>query len=200
MALDLLEQDYVELEVAACRPHPLNPNIGDEDALAASVDASGFYGAITVRPHPDEADAYQILAGEHRWRLAARRGATAIPAIVLTDCDDVRAVRILLADNEVARRGSYNKDALDKALDSLGDLSGSGFDSVLDAAGAAHDEATAAEDAAAEDAYHDDSDDEDVFEREYGILVMAESELDQSAKFEELAKMFGASSLRVVSV
>lgn len=198
--IEFLDQDYQMVPVAALRPHPFNPNRGDEDALAASVDESGFYGAVTVRPHPDEADAFQILAGEHRWRLAARRGAAEMPAIVLTECDDVKAVRILLADNEVARRGSYERDSLDKALDFLGDVRGTGFDNVLAAAGAAHDEEAAEEASSGDEAYSDDGTDEPEYAQEWGILVMADSELEQQSIFEDLAGTYGASKLRVVSI
>lgn len=197
--LEILDQDYEMVEVSAMRPHPFNPNRGDEDALAASVEESGFYGAVTLRDHPEEEGAYQILCGEHRWRLGARRNAEVLPAIVIRPCDDVKAVRIMLADNEVARRGSYEQDALDKALDFLGDIKGSGFDNVLEAAGAAADEADAAEEEAT-GAYSDDGSDDPEFAQEWGILVMADSELEQQTIFESLAGTYGASKLRVVSV
>lgn len=194
--MELLEQQYEMVEVARCRPHEHNPNIGDEEALADSVDTNGFFGAITVRDHPDEEGAYQILAGEHRWRLSAKRGVEQIPAIVLKDVDDVKAVRILLADNEVTRRGQYDMDALDRARATLPDLHGTGFFAdVLAAAGAAKD----AEDAE-EESYVDEDVAEDDFAREYGVLVMVQSEVDQQKIYEELARLYGASMLRVVSV
>lgn len=199
--MEILDQQYELLDVSLLRPHPYNPNRGDEKALADSVDANGFYGAVTVRPHPDEEGAYQILGGEHRWRLAVRRNKAKIPGIVLTDVDDVQAVRILLADNEVTRRGQYDKDALDRALDSLGDLTGSGFDAVLGAAGKKKDEEDEQEKGEeGDDEYSDDTDDQGNFVQEWGVLVMADSELDQQEIFEFLAKTYGASKLRVVSV
>jgi ParB family chromosome partitioning protein len=202
--MEILDQEYTLLDVSLLRPHEHNPNRGDEKALEESVDANGFYGAVTVRPHPDEEGAYQILAGEHRWRLAARRGKPQIPAMVLTDVDDVQAVRILLADNEVTRRGSYDKDALDRALDSLGTLKGSGFDDILDAAGKKKDDEDEAEKDELDDEqdgeYSDDGDSDSDFAQEWGVLVMADSELEQQAIFEFLSKTYGASKLRVVSV
>lgn len=199
--LDLLDQQYEMLPVTLLRPHPFNPNEGDEDALAASVDETGFYGAVTVRPHPDEEGAYQILAGEHRWRLAVRRQAGKIPAIVLQDVDDVQAARILINDNEVTRRGKYNQDAMDKVIGSLGDAGGSAlFDSVLAAAGAQLDEDEAAAAAAEAESYSDDSTEDDEYQQEWGILIMADSELEQQSLFETLAATYGAGKLRVVSV
>lgn len=206
--MEILDQHYEMLDVSLLRPHEHNPNRGDEKALAESVDANGFYGAVTVRPHPDEEGAYQILAGEHRWRLTVKRGKPKVPAIVLKEVDDVQAVRILLADNEITRRGTYDQDALDKALDSIGDLTGSGFDDVLGAAGRKKDaeddeEAKKRDDEASDDGegeYSDDSDDQGNFVQEWGVLVMCDSELEQSDVFEYLAKTYGASKLRVVSV
>lgn len=198
--MEILDQEYTLLDVGLLRPHPSNPNRGDEKALEESVDANGFFGSVTVRPHPDEEGAYQILAGEHRWRLAARRGKPQIPAMVLTDVDDVQAVRILLADNEVTRRGSYDKDALDKALDSLGDLKGSGFDDILDAASKNKDDEDEAEQDELDDEYSDDDDSDSNFAQEWGVLVMAQSELEQQSIFEYLSKTYGAGKLRVVSI
>lgn len=210
--MELLEQEYMMLPVDKVRPHPHNANEGDEDALAESVDANGFYGAITVREHPDEEGAWQILAGEHRWRLTIKRGKTEIPAMVLKDVDDVQAIRILLDDNEVTRRGRYNKDALDRAIETLESLGGSDplFDNILERAGQAKDDEDvraadeADESADAEDAedgeYSDDSDSDQGFAQEWGVLVMADSEVEQQEIYEYLAKTYGASKLRVVSV
>lgn len=201
--MELLDQEYVMLPVDKLRPHPHNPNRGDERALENSVDQNGFYGAVVVREHPDEDGAYQILAGEHRWRLTVRRGKTEIPAMLLLDVDDVKAVRILLDDNEVTRRGSYDQDALDKALESLGDITGTSFDAVLNQAGKNKDEEDEQERDESEDEddeYSDDGDSDSDFTQEYGVLVMADSELEQQEIFEYLAKTYGVSKLRVVSV
>ena len=201
--MELLEQEYVMLPVDKLRPHPHNPNRGDEKALENSVDQNGFYGAVTVREHPDEEGAYQILAGEHRWRLTVRRGKSEIPAMLLLDVDDVKAVRILLDDNEVTRRGTYDQDALDRALESLGDITGTSFDAVLNQAGKNKDEEDEQERDETDDEddeYSDDGDSDSDFKQEYGILVMAESEMEQHEIFEYLAKTYGVSKLRVVSV
>lgn len=205
--MEFLDQEYVMLPVDKLRPHPFNPNRGDEQALAESVDASGFYGAVIVREHPDEEGAYQILGGEHRWRLTIKRGKTEIPSMLLTECDDVKAVRILLDDNEVGRRGSYDQDALDQALDSLQSMGGEDplFDSILGSAGEKKDQEDEEErkqqnDDEDDEPYSDDDDPDSGFIQEYGVLVMADSELEQQDIFEYLAKTYGASKLRVVSI
>lgn len=204
--MELLDQEYRMLPVTSLRPHEDNPNIGDRDALANSVDQNGFYGAVLVREHPDENGAFQILGGEHRWRLACERAQAEIPAFVLRDVDDVKAIRILIDDNEVTRRGRYDKDTLDRVLESLGSVTGTAFDGALQSAAAELDEEqeeerrARGEDEQAEDSYSDDSDDESSFDKEYGVLVTADSELEQQQIFEYLASTYGVTRLRVVSV
>lgn len=209
--MEMREQEYRIIPVTQLRPHPDNPNQGDEQALADSIDENGFFGACTVWPHPDEEGAFQILGGEHRWREACRRGQLELPCIVQLDIDHVTAVRILLADNEVGKRGTNRQDALDRCLETLGSLKGTGLDDILDRASDAVDEKAAEEaeeaaSSASEDAdgsegpYGSDEDPDADFTREYGILVMAESEVQQQQVYEELARQYGASMLRVVSV
>lgn len=209
--MTMREQEYRVIPVDLLRPHPDNPNEGDEQALADSIDENGFFGACTVWPHPDEEGAYQILGGEHRWREACRRGQLELPCLVQLDIDHVTAVRILLADNEVGKRGTNRQDALDRCLETLGSLRGTGLDDILARAAEVKDEKdhAAAEEASSgasddgdgsEDPYGSDEDPDADFSREYGILVMAESELMQQQIYEDLAKMYGASMLRVVSV
>lgn len=203
--MELLDQEYTMLPVTSLRPHPDNPNIGDRDALANSVDQNGFYGAVLVREHPDEQGAFQILGGEHRWRLACERAQAEIPAFVLKDVDDVKAVRILIDDNEVTRRGRYDKDVLDRVLEGLGPITGTAFDGALKSAedeldDEAEQERLARGEDENEDDYSDDSDDTSDFQQEYGVLVMAESELEQQNVFQFLAETYGVTKLRVVSV
>jgi len=106
-------------------PHSENPNRGDADAIAESIEANGFFGAILVH----EATG-RILAGEHRWRAARAAGLTELPALLL-DCDDATARRVLLADNQFARLGTWDEDALTALLGDLAvtadGLAGTGF-------------------------------------------------------------------------
>lgn len=73
----------------------------DEDeieALAASVREKGILQPVVVRPHPDRAGVYELIAGERRWRAAQRAGVHEIPAVVreLADSD---ALEIALIEN-----------------------------------------------------------------------------------------------------
>ncbi|MBX3405476.1 MAG: ParB/RepB/Spo0J family partition protein [Phycisphaeraceae bacterium] len=50
--------------------------------LAASLKTAGVVQPIVVRLNPDGAPAYELVAGERRWRAAAIAGLGVIPAIV----------------------------------------------------------------------------------------------------------------------
>ncbi|MGA2045884.1 MAG: ParB/RepB/Spo0J family partition protein, partial [Roseiarcus sp.] len=68
------------------RPNPRNPRKAfreDElDELAASIRERGVIQPVIVRPVPRVADAYEIIAGERRWRAAQRAGLHDIPIVV----------------------------------------------------------------------------------------------------------------------
>jgi ParB family transcriptional regulator, chromosome partitioning protein len=90
----------VDVPVGAIEPNPHQPrNHFDEDALAelaASIREMGVLQPILVRPVGE--GAYQLIAGERRWRAAQRAGLTAIPAVVRS-ADDERTVAEALVEN-----------------------------------------------------------------------------------------------------
>lgn len=106
--------------------HPDNPRRGDEEAIEASMEAHGFYGAVLV-----QSSTRRIIAGNHRTRVARRRGDATIPVLML-DVDDDRARRILLVDNRTNDTATYDGVELTRLLAELaaGDdgLAGTGFD------------------------------------------------------------------------
>ena len=90
-------------------------------AIQDSISANGFYGAILA-----QASSGLIIAGEHRWQAAQAQGLTQVP-VVLIDCDDDSAVKIMLADNRTTDLSGYDSDMLirvlsaeDMALDGTG--------------------------------------------------------------------------------
>lgn len=176
------------LPVDWIHPHPDNPNEGDEKALEESIDELGFFGAITVR-QLDEYE-FQIIGGEHRWKLTKARGETTIPAIIAHDVDDEKALKMLLVDNEITRRGKYNNEKLVNVIRKLPNTRGTGF--PMDEL-AKHEKARADKIAAQKAAE---------FKREYGVIVMVESEAEQEAMFNALQQKLEipATSLRVVSI
>ncbi len=62
------------LPIEFLRPNPRNPRVAfnEEDLadLAASIREKGIIQPIIVRTIPGVADAYEIIAGERRWRAA----------------------------------------------------------------------------------------------------------------------------------
>jgi ParB family chromosome partitioning protein len=70
----------------------------DIDALAASIRDRGVLQPILVRPDPDVAGDYQIVAGERRWRAAQRAGLTQMP-VVVRELDDLAAFEIAIIEN-----------------------------------------------------------------------------------------------------
>ena len=78
------------------RPNPRNPRKSfdeiDLDELAASVKEKGILQPILARPAPGLADAYEIIAGERRWRAAQR-------AIIVVEADDRQALELAIIEN-----------------------------------------------------------------------------------------------------
>ncbi len=94
------------LDVKTIAPNTNQPRIHfDEDALAelaASIKAVGVLQPILVRPSSPGGSkagiAFELIAGERRWRAAQRAGLTMIPALV-RETDDVSSVEQALVEN-----------------------------------------------------------------------------------------------------
>jgi hypothetical protein len=115
-----------EFPLAKLSEHPGNPRRGDEAAIDASMEAHGFFGAVLVQQSSG-----RIIAGNHRARVARRRGEATVPALIL-DCDDDQARRILLVDNRSNDRAGYDEGELAALLAELAGsaagLTGTGYD------------------------------------------------------------------------
>lgn len=83
-------------------PGPFQPRkVFAEDAineLAASLKQHGMVQPIVVRPKPDAAGQYEIIAGERRWRAAQRVPMHEVP-VVIQDIDNKTALEIALIEN-----------------------------------------------------------------------------------------------------
>ena len=80
------------------RPHPLNSNVMPEDLrekLKAHIRRTGRYPFVVVRPHPDEADTFQVLDGHHRVEVLREIGHAEVRCDVW-NVDD-REAKLLLA-------------------------------------------------------------------------------------------------------
>jgi ParB family chromosome partitioning protein len=90
----------LDIPVAAIRPNSNQPRSSfDEESLAAltaSVREVGVLQPVLVRAVGDEA--FELIAGERRWRAAKRAGLQVVPAIV-RDVTDVHSVEAALIEN-----------------------------------------------------------------------------------------------------
>jgi ParB family chromosome partitioning protein len=84
------------------RPNPRNPRKNFAEAeleeLAASIKERGVIQPILARPIPRVADAYEIVAGERRWRAAQRAGLHEVPIVVI-EAGDREALEIAIVEN-----------------------------------------------------------------------------------------------------
>lgn len=84
------------------RPSARNPrrNFVEEDLedLTASVRERGILQPIIVRSISGMLDAYEIIAGERRWRAAQRAGLHDVP-VILVEADDREALEIAIVEN-----------------------------------------------------------------------------------------------------
>jgi ParB family transcriptional regulator, chromosome partitioning protein len=104
-----------KIPLAFLRPNPRNPrkdfNDNDLDDLVASVREKGIIQPILARTIPGHADAYEIIAGERRWRAAQRVGLHDVP-VILVEADDKQALELAIIEN--VQRADLN--ALEEAL------------------------------------------------------------------------------------
>jgi ParB family transcriptional regulator, chromosome partitioning protein len=84
------------------RPNPRNPRRNFSDAeladLAASIKERGIIQPVVVRSVRGTKDAYEIIAGERRWRAAQRAGLHEIP-IVPFEASDSEALELAIIEN-----------------------------------------------------------------------------------------------------
>ncbi|CRK75154.1 Chromosome-partitioning protein ParB [Nereida ignava] len=117
-------------------PNPNQPrksfDEGDLDELASSLREKGIIQPLIVRPDTTgQKGAYQIVAGERRWRAAARAQIHEVPVIVRDFNDtevlelgiieniqraDLNAVEEALAYNQLIQRHGHTQDAVAKAM------------------------------------------------------------------------------------
>lgn len=98
------------LPIDLLRPNPFQPrrhfDAAELEELVASVREQGVLQPILVRPVTGEGEsgeqAYEIIAGERRWRAAQKAGLHEIPAVI-REVDDTAALEVALIEN-VQRR------------------------------------------------------------------------------------------------
>lgn len=117
---------YERIPVESLRTFDGNPRKGDIAKIAVSLEKHGQYRPIVVNAGTSTGRPREVLAGNHTLLAARSLGWPKIDACVV-DVDDATAKSIVAADNKLADLGGYDDEALFALLDSLEDLSGTGF-------------------------------------------------------------------------
>lgn len=103
------------------RPNPRNPRtmFREEDLadLSNSIREKGIIQPIVVRAIPGVADAYEIIAGERRWRAAQIAGLADVP-VVIHEADDKEALELAIIEN--VQRADLNAIEEAKGYERLG--------------------------------------------------------------------------------
>jgi ParB family transcriptional regulator, chromosome partitioning protein len=90
------------LPTGALRPNARNPrrvfSNTELDELAASLRERGIIQPIVARPMRGASDAYEIIAGERRWRAAQRAGLHEVPVVII-EATDAEALQIAIIEN-----------------------------------------------------------------------------------------------------
>lgn len=110
-----------DVPVDDLKGYPGNARRGDIDSIAESLSYHGQYRPIVVQ----KSTGY-ILAGNHTWQAAKKLGWRKIAA-VFVDVDDEQAKKILLADNALNDKGTYDYEALMDIIQSVQDPIGTGY-------------------------------------------------------------------------
>jgi ParB family chromosome partitioning protein len=86
----------------ALRPNARNPrrvySNAELDELVASLRERGIIQPIIARPVRGAAEAYEIIAGERRWRAAQRAGLHEVPVVII-EATDAEALQIAIIEN-----------------------------------------------------------------------------------------------------
>ena len=114
--MEILWTDIDEL-----KEYPNNARRGNVSILVESLKVNGQYRPIIVQKSTN-----YVLAGNHLLRAAKQLGWEHIDAVFI-DCDDEKALKIVLADNKTADMGDYNEDLLKTLLNELDDFTGTGY-------------------------------------------------------------------------
>lgn len=106
--------DRFLVRTEALRPNPRNPRHSfvqtELDDLAASIREKGILQPILVRQVEGVRDAYEIIAGERRWRAAQQAKVTEVPVLVVR-ASDQEALELAVIEN--VQRADLN--AIDEA-------------------------------------------------------------------------------------
>jgi ParB family chromosome partitioning protein len=90
------------VSTGSLRPNARNPrrvfSNAELDELVASLKERGIIQPIVARPVRGAAEAYEIIAGERRWRAAQRAGLHEVPVVII-EANDAEALQIAIIEN-----------------------------------------------------------------------------------------------------
>lgn len=128
-------QGQRRIPIEFIKPNPRNPRrTFDQDQLtelADSIREKGVIQPILVRSIPNLADAYEIVAGERRWRAAQVVGIHDVPVVIIEATDkqsleiaiienvqrsDLNAIEEALGYEKLAKEFSYSQNDLAKII------------------------------------------------------------------------------------
>ena len=96
------QQGAKVLSLSRLVPNTAQPRrVFDDEALeslAQSLRQSGLLQPLLVRPHPSEAEKYEIVAGERRWRAARRAGLETL-RVVVRELTDAEVLHMAIVEN-----------------------------------------------------------------------------------------------------
>lgn len=114
------------VDITTVEQHPLNPNNGDTEAIAASMDVNTMFDPVGVQTSTG-----YIIDGNHRYAALLYHGSPTIPVVWL-DVDDDEALRILIVANSLAQKAQMDAGSVlalikDHELDDVASLMGFGL-------------------------------------------------------------------------
>jgi ParB family chromosome partitioning protein len=90
------------VNITQLKPNPFQPrkvfDPQELEDLTNSIREKGILQPLVVRPAPGQAEAYQIIAGERRWRAAQRAQLHQVP-VLIRDMTDAEALEIAVIEN-----------------------------------------------------------------------------------------------------
>jgi len=175
------------IDVALCKPHPMNYNRHDEAQIAdlrASLRRFGQVRSIVVQE--DGAGGFLLVAGHGLHQAARLEGLTELRADVIPpEWPPVKVVAYLAADNELARRGAPDEAQLAALLVRVQEEADEELARL--AAGSAQElERLLAAQAEAEDPLAGLDPGEERYQEQYGVIVICQDEEHQESVYEEL--------------
>ena len=91
-----------KLPTGSLRPNARNPrrmfSNAELDELTASLRERGIIQPIVARPVRGVSDAYEIIAGERRWRAAQRAGLHEVPVVII-EASDEESLQLAIIEN-----------------------------------------------------------------------------------------------------